>query len=133
MHVHAGPAWARRLGHAHAAFCMGILHGIAGSSHFLGVLPALALPTTRRCRDGIAAFGVGTVIAMTRVRRHHRVGGDPRPPSRGASPGHAAHRGNAGHRRRRLLAGVLTGSPHPRSRRQWISWPFFEIPVDGLP
>src|SRR5262249_5214682 len=45
VHVHAGPSWARRLGHAHASFCMGILHGIAGSSHFLGVLPALALPT----------------------------------------------------------------------------------------
>ena len=59
VHVHAGPAWARRLGHGHAAFCMGILHGIAGSSHFLGVLPALAAVTY------IAAFGVGTVIAMT--------------------------------------------------------------------
>src|SRR3954469_1908018 len=43
--VYAGPAWLRRLGHAHASFYMGVLHGIAGSSHFLGVLPALALPT----------------------------------------------------------------------------------------
>src|SRR5580765_1131715 len=65
VHVHAGPAWARRLGHAHAAFCMGILHGIAGSSHFLGVLPALALPTRGAAVTYIAAFGVGTVIAMT--------------------------------------------------------------------
>src|SRR6266566_2319185 len=65
MHVHAGPAWARRLGHAHAAFCMGILHGIAGSSHFLGVLPALALPTRGAAVTYIAAFGVGTVVAMT--------------------------------------------------------------------
>src|SRR5262245_31002094 len=45
LHVQSGPAWARRLGHAHASFCMGILHGVAGSSHFFGVLPALALPT----------------------------------------------------------------------------------------
>jgi hypothetical protein len=65
MHVHAGPGWARRLGHAHASFCMGILHGIAGSSHFLGVLPALALPTRGAAIIYIAAFGVGTVAAMT--------------------------------------------------------------------
>jgi hypothetical protein len=44
---------------------MGILHGIAGSSHFLGVLPALALPTRGAAVTYIAAFGVGTVIAMT--------------------------------------------------------------------
>src|SRR5215204_5386456 len=25
LHVQAGPAWIRRVGHAHAAFCMGIL------------------------------------------------------------------------------------------------------------
>ncbi len=65
VHVQAGPAWARRLGHAHASFCMGILHGIAGSSHFLGVLPALALPTRGAAVTYIAAFGVGTVAAMT--------------------------------------------------------------------
>ena len=65
VHVHAGPAWARRIGHAHASFLMGILHGIAGSSHFLGVLPALALPTRAAAVEYIAAFGVGTVVAMT--------------------------------------------------------------------
>jgi len=65
VHVHAGPAWARRLGHAHASFCMGILHGVAGSSHFLGVLPALALPTRGAAVAYIGAFGVGTVVAMT--------------------------------------------------------------------
>jgi hypothetical protein len=65
VHVHAGPAWMRRLGHAHASFYMGILHGIAGSSHFLGVLPALALPTRLAALTYIGAFGVGTVIAMT--------------------------------------------------------------------
>jgi len=65
MHVHAGPLWARRMGHAHASFCMGILHGVAGSSHFLGVLPALALPTREAAVAYIVAFGVGTVVAMT--------------------------------------------------------------------
>jgi hypothetical protein len=65
LHVQAGPAWVRRLGHAHASFCMGILHGVAGSSHFFGVLPALALPTESAALAYIGAFGVGTVAAMT--------------------------------------------------------------------
>jgi hypothetical protein len=65
VHVRSGPVWTRRLGHAHASFCMGILHGIAGSSHFLGVLPALALPTRGAAISYIAAFGIGTVAAMT--------------------------------------------------------------------
>jgi hypothetical protein len=44
---------------------MGVLHGVAGSSHFFGVLPALALPTTSAAVLYISAFGVGTVAAMT--------------------------------------------------------------------
>ena len=65
LHVKAGPGWMRRLGHAHASFYLGILHGVAGSSHFLGVLPALALPSLAAALVYIAAFGVGTVAAMT--------------------------------------------------------------------
>ncbi len=65
LHVQAGPAWMRRLGHAHASFYLGVLHGIAGSSHFFGVLPALALPTRSAALLYIGAFGVGTVVAMT--------------------------------------------------------------------
>jgi hypothetical protein len=65
LHVQRGPAWFRRLGHAHASFYLGVLHGIAGSSHFFGVLPALALPTRAAALTYIAAFGGGTVIAMT--------------------------------------------------------------------
>lgn len=65
VHVQRGPRWTRRLGHAHASFLMGIMHGIAGSSHFLGVLPALALPTRAAALTYIAAFGIGTVAAMT--------------------------------------------------------------------
>ena len=65
IHVQGGPAWIQRLGHAHASFCMGVLHGVAGSSHFFGVLPALALPTTSAAVLYISAFGVGTVAAMT--------------------------------------------------------------------
>jgi hypothetical protein len=65
LHVQAGPAFLRRLGHAHASFLMGVLHGVAGSSHFLGVLPALALPTAETAFVYIAAFGIATVGAMT--------------------------------------------------------------------
>ena len=65
IHVQTGPAWLRRLGHAHASFCLGVLHGVAGSSHFFGVLPALALPSLTASLMYIAAFGVGTVAAMT--------------------------------------------------------------------
>jgi len=65
LHVQRGPGWVRRLGHAHASFCMGVLHGVAGSSHFFGVLPALALPTQSDALLYIGAFGLGTIAAMT--------------------------------------------------------------------
>ena len=45
--------------------CLGVLHGVAGSSHFVGVLPALALPTRAAALTYIVAFGAGTVAAMT--------------------------------------------------------------------
>jgi len=50
--------------HTHAAFGIGTLHGLAGSSHFLGVLPALAFPTTTQAVAYLLAFGLGTVAAM---------------------------------------------------------------------
>jgi hypothetical protein len=65
LHVQRGPGWMRRIGHAHASFCLGVLHGIAGSSHFFGVLPALALPTLGASLLYIGAFGAGTAGAMT--------------------------------------------------------------------
>lgn len=52
-------------GHTHAAFGVGVLHGLAGSSHFLGVLPALALPTHTGALVYILGFGAGTIVAMT--------------------------------------------------------------------
>ena len=74
-HVHNGAAhehvqvrrtaFGRRVGHAHASFLMGVLHGIAGSSHFLGVLPALALPTRTASLAYIGAFGIGSIAAMS--------------------------------------------------------------------
>ena len=70
LHVH-GPKTAHEHGqerphrHGHTAFAIGVLHGLAGSSHFLGVLPALALPTTVQAASYLAAYGVGTIVAMS--------------------------------------------------------------------
>ncbi len=50
--------------HTHAAFGIGILHGLAGSSHFLGVLPILAFPTRAQALGYLAAFAAGTIISM---------------------------------------------------------------------
>ena len=87
LHLRAGPRWVRPLGHAHASFYLGVLHGVAGSSHFLGVLPALALPTQAAALLYIAAFGAGTVLAM--------MGFAAAVSSLGARvrPGNTAHRG----------------------------------------
>ncbi|MGK7346143.1 MAG: High-affinity nickel transporter [Candidatus Nitrospinota bacterium M3_3B_026] len=50
--------------HTHAAFGVGTLHGIAGSSHFLGVLPALAAPSNMEAVLYVIAFGAGSIAAM---------------------------------------------------------------------
>jgi ABC-type nickel/cobalt efflux system permease component RcnA len=50
--------------HSHAAFGIGILHGLAGSSHFLGVLPILAFPKLAQAVAYLAGFGFGTVVSM---------------------------------------------------------------------
>jgi len=50
--------------HTHAAFGIGTLHGLAGSSHFLAILPSLAMPTKTQAIIYLAAYGVGTVLAM---------------------------------------------------------------------
>lgn len=67
IHVH-GPKTAHESSlahrHTHAAFGIGILHGLAGSSHLLGVLPMLAFPTKIQALSYLAAFAVGTVISM---------------------------------------------------------------------
>lgn len=57
--------------HAHShtgagvSFGMGTLHGLAGSSHFFGVLPALALPTQTAAVSYLTGFGLGAIAAMT--------------------------------------------------------------------
>jgi ABC-type nickel/cobalt efflux system permease component RcnA len=50
--------------HSHAAFGIGILHGLAGSSHFLGVLPALFFPSKVQAVGYLLAFGCGTIVSM---------------------------------------------------------------------
>lgn len=67
-HLAGGRAHAHEGAHAHhvhASFGVGVLHGLAGSSHVLGILPALALPTTAASVAYLLAYGVGTVAAMT--------------------------------------------------------------------
>lgn len=56
-------------GHSHphtsASFAMGAVHGLAGSSHLFGVLPALALPTREASMLYLAGFGIGAITGMT--------------------------------------------------------------------
>ena len=50
--------------HGHAAFAVGTLHGLAGSAHLLGILPALALPSDVTAGSYLLLFGAGSVAAM---------------------------------------------------------------------
>ncbi len=68
-HLHAHPAAAARhdpqaAHHGHAAFVAGTLHGVAGTAHVLGVLPALALPGPLASLAYLLAFALGTIFAM---------------------------------------------------------------------
>lgn len=51
--------------HAGASFGMGMLHGLAGSSHLFGVLPALAFATRGEAVLYLAGFGAGAVAGMS--------------------------------------------------------------------
>ena len=62
-HEHAQAPVSHR--HGHAALGVGLLHGAAGSHHIVGLLPALALPTTAQAVLYLAGFSLGTVAAMT--------------------------------------------------------------------
>ena len=50
--------------HGHAALAVGTLHGLAGSAHLLGMLPALALPSDFAAGSYLLLFGAGSVVAM---------------------------------------------------------------------
>ena len=49
---------------AHTAFIIGTVHGVAGGSHFLGVVPALLFSTRIESLLYLSAFAVGTVLGM---------------------------------------------------------------------
>lgn len=65
-HAHPAPEGVAAVDHrhGHAAVGIGILHGLAGSSHFLGVLPSLGFSQAEHAVAYLAAFGLGTVLAM---------------------------------------------------------------------
>jgi hypothetical protein len=58
-HAHSHP---RRPGSA--ALWIGSLHGLAGSSHILGLFPALALPSRAASLAYLGGFGLGAIVAM---------------------------------------------------------------------
>jgi hypothetical protein len=71
--------------HSAASFGMGVVHGLAGSSHLFGVLPALAFATRAESLSYLAGFGAGAIAGMTafaaivgalstRVNRRHSRG-----------------------------------------------------------
>jgi hypothetical protein len=62
-HTHGADAGSTRPGRA--AVWIGGLHGLAGSSHILGLLPALALPSAGASLGYVVGFGLGAVAAMT--------------------------------------------------------------------
>ncbi|USN98016.1 MAG: nickel transporter [Phycisphaeraceae bacterium] len=52
-------------GHSHAPLGIGLLHGLAGTSHLVGVLPSLLMPTRLAAASYVAAYGLGSISAMT--------------------------------------------------------------------
>jgi hypothetical protein len=50
--------------HGRTAFGVGTVHGLAGSSHVLGIVPALLLPSVAAGVAYLVFFGVGTIAAM---------------------------------------------------------------------
>lgn len=53
-----------RHSHAGASFAMGTIHGLAGSSHLFGVLPALAFAERADSILYLSGFGAGAVVGM---------------------------------------------------------------------
>lgn len=51
--------------HGGASFAMGTLHGLAGSSHLFGVLPALAFSVVSDSMLYLAGFGLGAIAGMS--------------------------------------------------------------------
>ncbi len=69
-HVHAAPSPEAHEHHAdhtavrHSLLGIGALHGLAGTAHVLGVLPALAMPSRASAAAYVISFGIGSIIGM---------------------------------------------------------------------
>lgn len=50
--------------HSHVPVGIGLLHGLAGSAHFFGILPMLAFPTRVDAALYLLGFAGGTVLSM---------------------------------------------------------------------
>lgn len=69
LHIHGnnhshGEQPSTRHEHGHAAFGIGSIHGLAGGSHLLSVLPALLFASKTSGLLYLVAYGIGTVGAM---------------------------------------------------------------------
>ena len=67
VHVHSAASDVARLrghSHGHSAFGIGALHGIAGGSHMLAAIAALAFSSAGQAILYLAAYAAGTVTAM---------------------------------------------------------------------
>lgn len=67
LHFHLHPVnhkHAEEHVHRHTLFGIGVLHGLAGSAHFIGILPVLGVVTRVDSIAYILAFGLGTMITM---------------------------------------------------------------------
>lgn len=63
-HIHLHFRGSRRhTRHSHALTSLGVIHGFAGASHLLAVIPALALPTMGAI-SYMAAYLLGAIFAM---------------------------------------------------------------------
>lgn len=63
-HATADVAAHRAHAHTHAAFAIGALHGVAGTAHLVGVLPALAIPSASGVGAYLLGYGLGATAAM---------------------------------------------------------------------
>jgi hypothetical protein len=61
----ANRATSRPHSHPGASFAMGTIHGLAGSSHLFGVLPALAFSTRLDSLSYLGGFGAGAIAGMS--------------------------------------------------------------------
>lgn len=66
QHVHDDHSHGRisRSNNVKAAFSVGIIHGLAGFSHLVAILPTLALPTKIAAISYLGGFAFGTIVTM---------------------------------------------------------------------